>query len=429
MDHCGAPPGAADPGALAGVRLEVERLDLLGVDAGRRVLHAAGRAWADRPTRLAAPVLVAGTVRVAAVPGTSSVLAGPGGTRWTADFHVADAVVDAARGWVVEAGLSAPPPAAGPPAGDLVARLQQVVVELRDVDRIARSLEDREGEAAVRATRKRAAEALRAATAAAARAERARERAAAPVLPLADPFLTLAPPAPVVARRGLRPGAGTVGLGLLAATGALLVADAVATVAWQEPVSAALAARERSGLRADFAALEASFGTIAPAPAPQQTATERVAQLAITLRGAARAGVPVARVSVPRIGGSWVVVQGVGAGPLAKGPGHYPTSSLPGRPGTTAFAGHRTTHGAPFRRIDELERGDPIVVRMPYGTFTYRVEGRKIVAPDAVGVLRDVGRPRLVLTACHPRWSARQRIVVSARLDRWTPRGLGARPS
>ena len=80
-----------------------------------------------------------------------------------------------------------------------------------------------------------------------------------------------------------------------------------------------------------------------------------------------------------------------------------------------AIAGHRTTYGAPFRHIDELERGDRIVMRMPYGRFTYRVERTRIVDPSEVGVVRDVGHEQLVLTACHPLYSAAQRIVVFAR--------------
>jgi sortase A len=87
------------------------------------------------------------------------------------------------------------------------------------------------------------------------------------------------------------------------------------------------------------------------------------------------------------------------------------------------IAGHRTTYGAPFRRIDRLRRGDAIRVVMPYGTFTYRVERRRIVAPTAVWVTDRVGYDRLILSACHPLYSAAQRIVVFARLEAATPRG------
>ncbi len=110
------------------------------------------------------------------------------------------------------------------------------------------------------------------------------------------------------------------------------------------------------------------------------------------------------------------MAHGTDRGTLRKGPAHYPETPMPGQGGTVAVAGHRTTFQAPFRSIDDLARGDRIVLRMPYGRFTYHVEGTRIVAPTARWVIRRVGYERLVLTACHPLYSAAQRIVVFARL-------------
>jgi sortase A len=121
---------------------------------------------------------------------------------------------------------------------------------------------------------------------------------------------------------------------------------------------------------------------------------------------------------MPTLDRSFVVVQGVGTSALRKGPGHYSETALPGQRGTVAVAGHRTTYLAPFRTIDRLRRGQPVVIEMPYGRFTYRVERQRIVAPSATEVLRPAGHDRLVLTACHPLYSAAQRIVVFARLER-----------
>lgn len=110
-------------------------------------------------------------------------------------------------------------------------------------------------------------------------------------------------------------------------------------------------------------------------------------------------------------------MQGTNHDALAKGPGHYSTTLLPGLLGTVGLAGHRTTYGAPFRHIDQLRRGSSIVLRMPYGTFTYKVIGTEITSPSDTSALRPrAGQQRLVLTACHPLYSAAQRIVVSARL-------------
>jgi sortase A len=89
---------------------------------------------------------------------------------------------------------------------------------------------------------------------------------------------------------------------------------------------------------------------------------------------------------------------------------------MPGQPGNAAIAGHRTTYGAPFNRIDELQAGDEILVTTLQGAFRYEVFEQHIVSPSASEVLDDFGDNRLTLTACHPKYSARQRIVVVARL-------------
>jgi sortase A len=88
---------------------------------------------------------------------------------------------------------------------------------------------------------------------------------------------------------------------------------------------------------------------------------------------------------------------------------------MPGERGTVAIAGHRTTHGAPFRNVDKLERGNRIVLELPYGSFYYKVERTQIVDPTALWVTKRVKYNRLVLSACHPLYSAAQRIIVFAR--------------
>ncbi len=128
-----------------------------------------------------------------------------------------------------------------------------------------------------------------------------------------------------------------------------------------------------------------------------------------------KVGEGLTRLKIPKLGVDVLVVEGTTPAALRAGAGHYPETPLPGERGTVAIAGHRTTYGAPFRRIDELERGDRIELRMPYGRFTYRVEDTRIVPPTATWVTRRVGHDRLVLTACHPLYSAAQRIVVFAR--------------
>ena len=136
-------------------------------------------------------------------------------------------------------------------------------------------------------------------------------------------------------------------------------------------------------------------------------------------------GEPVAKLHVPAIDLDWQIVAGVGTDELSKGPGHYPGTPLPGMPGNSGIAGHRTTWGAPFHRIDELQPGDEILVTTLQGEHTYRVveqesgKGHFIVTPDRVDVLDqdfEEHPNRITLTACHPKWTARQRIIVVGEL-------------
>ena len=218
---------------------------------------------------------------------------------------------------------------------------------------------------------------------------------------------------------------------VLIVAGVLLLADAVATLVWQEPVSALLASRDQGRLADDLSALEEAEPTSLEQRAlgVLDDAEQRMAFLSRAQRRGAKKGAAVGRIRIPAIGADYVVVNGTDTDTLKKGPGLYPETPFPGVPGTTAIAGHRTTYGAPFREIDKIGRGDRIVVDMPYGRFTYEFEKQEIVAPSAVEVIRRVGHDRLVLSACHPLYSAAQRIIVFARLVRAEPKGAAAAPA
>ena len=134
----------------------------------------------------------------------------------------------------------------------------------------------------------------------------------------------------------------------------------------------------------------ADAGRAARARAACPTRSRRLAFAARSLDRRTDDGDPVGRLRIDRIGLSSVVVEGTDAGDLRTGPGHYPGTPLPGQRGTVAIAGHRTTYGAPFRKIDKVRPRDEIVVTMPYGRFTYRVERTRIVPPTAVWVTQRV---------------------------------------
>jgi sortase A len=195
----------------------------------------------------------------------------------------------------------------------------------------------------------------------------------------------------------------------LVVAGLLVLADAAVTLAWQEPLSAWRAGRAQQHLAGQLRAIELA----APARAGDRA---EVAAAASALARSRRDGQAMAELRIARIGLRAIVVRGTSPADLREGPGLIAGTPLPGEHGTTAIAGHRTTYGAPFRHLDALRRGDAITLRLPYASFRYRVEGGRIVAPGDLSALRRVGHDRLVLSACHPLFSAARRIVVLARL-------------
>jgi sortase A len=188
---------------------------------------------------------------------------------------------------------------------------------------------------------------------------------------------------------------------VLMVSGVLMLGDAGATLAWQEPISAFTAQRQQNDLEAAFAA------TPPKQAAPKKGRPPRQKPIP---------GSAVAQIRFPTLNRKYYVIEGTGTSDLRKGPGHYPDTALPGQSKTVAIAGHRTTYGAPFRTIDKLRPGNRIDLRMRYGTYVYKVQKTRIVSPTETSVTDNVGYDRLVLTACHPLYSAAQRIVVFAKL-------------
>jgi len=231
------------------------------------------------------------------------------------------------------------------------------------------------------------------------------------------------------------------GLGkTLIATG-LLMFGFVAYQLWGTGIETA---RAQSSLEKEFEELMATAPPITPAPTttapvdttpvdttpgdstPVDTTPTTVAPVPVVELPPITEGDPIARIEIPRIGvGKWVVA-GVEKGDLKKGPGHYPETPMPGQLGNSAIAGHRTTFGQPFFDVDKLEVGDEIVMTTLAGRFVYRVTGQEIVSPSQYQVIAttDPTVATLTLTSCHPKYTARERIIIYSELDPVATSGL-----
>ena len=216
----------------------------------------------------------------------------------------------------------------------------------------------------------------------------------------------------------------------LITAGLVVLVDVGLTLAWKEPVSTIYGSIKQGQAEDELKALEDRFPSPADLRAVEgaENVEDKVAVLADLFEDEVDTGKGIGRMRIERIGLDIVVVEGTDTATLQKGPGHYTRSddpaavkegdgsAFPGQGKTVGIAGHRTTYLAPFRRINEIEDGDEIVLEMPYASFTYEVEKHEIVEPTEVEIVRNVGYDRLVLTACHPLYSAAQRWAVFAKL-------------
>jgi sortase A len=160
--------------------------------------------------------------------------------------------------------------------------------------------------------------------------------------------------------------------------------------------------------------LEQHFEVVAPPEVEEVIVEEEVIER--VLEDTPTAGTGFARMRVEKVGLDVVVFEGVDTESLSKGPGHMPDTSLPGQPGNAVISGHRTTHGRPFHDFDLLVPGDLIEMETAIGTHVYEVRESFIVAPTDVWVADQRVGGWLTLTTCNPKYSARERLIVTAEL-------------
>lgn len=189
---------------------------------------------------------------------------------------------------------------------------------------------------------------------------------------------------------------------VLIAGGVLTVAWVLVTWRWRDPVTAVQAWRQQGALAAQLGHRRA------------RSDAESVRLEARAYRLASHEGEAMGRILIPRLHLDAILVDGTSEADLSRGPGLYRPDYLPGEGRLVYVAGHRTTYSAPFAEINLLRRGDAITIRMPYGTFRYRVTHHRIVAATDVAVLRTGDRKQLILQSCHPRFSATHRYLVYA---------------
>jgi sortase A len=219
-----------------------------------------------------------------------------------------------------------------------------------------------------------------------------------------------------------------IGTGLIVA-GLLVVAYGLAVLFWRDPVTDLYARYQQHKLagEVDHAWPTYETGRLAAdfqgdEAARLEAVQEQVRRAAEDFQRRLRESKPMGRIALPRLDVRVIFVQGTSWGrDLSKGPGHYEQTSVPGLGKTTAIAGHRTTFGAPFRNIDRLREDDQIILELPYGTFHYSVLGHRIVDSNDWSIIRNRGFDQLVLSACHPLYSASHRWVVFARLAEVEP--------
>jgi sortase A len=222
-------------------------------------------------------------------------------------------------------------------------------------------------------------------------------------------------------RRGRRLGI------VLVLVGVLVLAYGAATLFWRDPITDLYARWQQHRLDDALAASIAEFRESEAQLAGQRAGavgavdvTQRRRELVATARRfdrRLRIGQPLGRIIVPRLKLNKVFVHGTRwRQDLSRGPGHFPQTGIPAVGQTVAIAGHRTTFGAPFRYINKLREGDAITLELPYGTFRYTVFKHKIVDNSDWSIIKPRGFDAVVLSACHPLYSAAQRWVVFARL-------------
>jgi sortase A len=120
----------------------------------------------------------------------------------------------------------------------------------------------------------------------------------------------------------------------------------------------------------------------------------------------------VGTIEIPALGLARPLHEGVTLNNIDRGPSHWPGTAMPGELGNVVVAGHRVTHGGPFRHIDKLVAGDEVIFTVGERRSVYRVTDHEVVTPDAIHIVDQTPEFTGTLFACHPPGSEAYRYVV-----------------
>ncbi|HUH14822.1 MAG TPA: class E sortase [Gaiellaceae bacterium] len=197
---------------------------------------------------------------------------------------------------------------------------------------------------------------------------------------------------------------------LMIVAGAGALAWALTVWQWQDPFTAVTHKLEQRELAQSFERRLERDPRLAAADGELD-----IEAAAARWRESSQRGDAVARLRIPSLGVDEFVVNGTDTASLKQGPGRYLDSAMPGEGELVYIAGHRTTYGAPFSRIDSLAKGDRVVLELPYATVEYEITSHRIVPADETSVLESKGYEQLALQACHPRFFASHRWISYAK--------------
>jgi sortase A len=192
---------------------------------------------------------------------------------------------------------------------------------------------------------------------------------------------------------------------LFVANGGAVIASTAQTRALDSAgLGAALAGAAEPDLSPVSAVASLAFRSVDPAlPSPEDVPEN------------AHAPTPEVRLGsleLPAIGVSQGLYEGVTLTSINRGPSHWPGSAMPGQLGNVVIAGHRTTYSKPFYDLDALKPGDELILTTAAGRFTYKVTATEVVPATGIQIIEQTYAFTATLFACHPRGSARQRIVA-----------------